>query len=109
VLRISLVKKHSVPTFIISALEDLVRRPEPLFEREITNLSGKMVARLGVARERYLRGLSRMFAFEKWMTSSCNSEPQGTVHVGVGSAWMGPALLSCVEDKGMVEAMKKRR
>ena len=52
VTRISLAEKHSVPTtFIIPALEDLVRRPEALLEREIANLSGEMVARLGVARE----------------------------------------------------------
>ena len=68
VTRISLAEKHSVPTtFIIPALEDLVRRPEPLFEREIANLSGELVARLGVARERYLRESSRMLASEKWL------------------------------------------
>jgi hypothetical protein len=68
VARISLAEKHSVPTtFIIPALEDLIRRPEPLLEREIANLSGEMVARLGVARERYLRQSSRVFASETWL------------------------------------------
>ena len=68
VTRISLAEKHSVPTsFAIPALEDLIRRPEPLIEREIANLSGEMVARLGVARERYLRESSRMFVSEKWL------------------------------------------
>ena len=68
ITRISLAEKHSVPTtFIIPALEDLVRRPESLIEREIANLSGEMVARLGVARERYLRQSSRAFASEKWL------------------------------------------
>lgn len=68
VTRISLAEKHSVPTtFIVPALEDLIRRPEPLLEREIANLSGEMVARLGVARERYLRQSSRAFTSEKWL------------------------------------------
>jgi hypothetical protein len=68
VTRISLAEKHSVPTsFIIPALEDLVRRPEALLEREIANLSGEMVARLGVGREKYLRESSKMFASEKWL------------------------------------------
>jgi len=68
VARISLAEKYSVPTtFIVPAIEDLVRRPEPLFEREIANLSGEMVARLGVARERYVRESSKMFASEKWL------------------------------------------
>ena len=66
--RISLAEKHSVPTsFIVPALEDLVRRPEPLLEVEIVNISSEMVARLGVARERYLRQSSRAFASEKWL------------------------------------------
>jgi hypothetical protein len=68
VARISLAEKYSVPTsFIVPALEDLVRRPEPLVQREIANLSGEMVARLGVARERYVRQSSRMFASETWL------------------------------------------
>jgi hypothetical protein len=68
VTRISLAEKYSVPTtFIIPALEDLVRRPQSLLETEIANLSGEMVARLGVARERYLRESSRVFASEKWL------------------------------------------
>jgi hypothetical protein len=68
VTRISLAQKHSVPTtFIVPTLEDLIRRQEPLLEQEIANLSGEMVARLGVARERYLRQSSRAFASEKWL------------------------------------------
>lgn len=68
VTRISLAEKHSVPTtFIVPALEDLVRRPEPLLETEIANLSGEMVAHLGVAREKYLRESARMFSSEKWL------------------------------------------
>jgi len=68
VTRISLAEKHSVPTtFIVPTLEDLVRRPEPLLETEIANLSGEMVAHLGVARERYLRQSSRMFASQPWL------------------------------------------
>jgi len=68
VVRISLAEKYSVPTsFIVPALEDLVRRPEPLLQREIANLSGEMVARLGVAREIYVRQSSRMFASETWL------------------------------------------
>ena len=66
--RISLAEKHSVPTtFILPALEDLIRRPGPLLEREIADLSGEMVARLGVGREKYLRQSSKMFASEKWL------------------------------------------
>ena len=68
VTQISLAEKHSVPTtFIVPALEDLIRRPESLLEQEIANLSGEMVARLGVARERYLRQSSRAFATDKWL------------------------------------------
>ena len=68
VTRISLAEKYTVPTtFIIPALEDLVRRPEPLLEIEIVNLSSEMVALLGVARERYLRQSSRAFASERWL------------------------------------------
>ena len=68
VARISLAEKHTVPTtFIVPALEDLVRRPEPLLESEIGDLSAEVVARLGVARERYLRESSRMFASETWL------------------------------------------
>lgn len=68
VAKISLAEKHSVPTtFIIPTLEDLVRRPEPLLEKEIEYLSGEMVSRLGVAREKYVRQSSRMFASVTWL------------------------------------------
>jgi hypothetical protein len=68
VTQVSLAEKHAVPTlFIVPALEDLVRRPEPLQEKEVGNLSGEMVSRIGVARERYVRESSRMFASEAWL------------------------------------------
>lgn len=68
VSRISLAEKYCVPTtFVVPALEELVRRPQPLLEREIAHMSGEMVARLGVSRERYLRQSSRMFASETWL------------------------------------------
>jgi len=56
VKRISLAKRHSVQlSYIIPALEDLVRRPEPLNEIEVLKLFGEMVTRIGVAREIYVR------------------------------------------------------
>lgn len=68
VAKISLAEKHSVPTtFIIPTLEELVRRPEPLLEKEIAYLSGEMVSRLGVAREKYVRQSSRMSASVTWL------------------------------------------
>jgi hypothetical protein len=66
--RITLSEKHAVPVgFIIPALEDLVRRPEPLTEKEIVGLSGEMVARIVIVREKYVRQSSRMFATENWL------------------------------------------
>jgi hypothetical protein len=68
VCRISLSEKYAVPvSFIIPALEDLVRRPVPLSEMEVVDLSHEMVARIGVAREKYVRESSRMFASENWL------------------------------------------
>lgn len=68
VKHISLAEKHAVPiSFIIPALEDVVRHPEPLDEKEVVNLSGEMVSRIGVARERYVRESLRMFASETWL------------------------------------------
>jgi hypothetical protein len=50
--RNSLAERHSVqPSYIIPALGDLVRRPEPLNETEVIKLSGEIVARIGVASE----------------------------------------------------------
>jgi hypothetical protein len=87
VTRISLAEKHSVPTtFIVPALEDLVRRPEPLLETEIAKLSGDMVARLGVARERYMRESSRVFASEKWL--------KRVAHDTVNQVWPTEVLIS---------------
>lgn len=66
--KVALAEKHVVPiSFIIPALEALVRRSKPLDKREIDSLSGEMVARLGVAREKYVRESSRMFASETWL------------------------------------------
>lgn len=80
VKKISLAEKHAVPiSFIIPALEALVRRPKPLDKREIGKLSGEMVARLGVARERFVRESSRMFANEIWL--------DGVAHDIVQSVW----------------------
>jgi hypothetical protein len=68
VTQVSIAEKHVVPTtFIVPALEDIVRRPDPLQENEVVNLSGEMVSRIGVARERYVRESSRMFASEAWL------------------------------------------
>jgi hypothetical protein len=88
--RISLAEKHAVPvSFIIPALEDLVRRPEPLTEKEVGDLSGEMVARIGVAREKYVRESSRMFASETWL--------KRVAHDIVMSVW-------CAEEAASVEA-----
>ena len=47
-----LAEQLSVPTsFIVPALEDLVRRRKPLQQKELTNLSREMIARLCKARE----------------------------------------------------------
>lgn len=68
VKRLFLAEKHSVPiSFIIPALEDLVRRPQPLQKKELGNLSREMIARLCTARERYVRESSRMFVSEPWL------------------------------------------
>jgi len=65
VKQISIAEKYSVPiSFIVPALENLVRRQEPLFKTELVQMSKEMVARLGVAREKYVRESSKMFAGE---------------------------------------------
>jgi hypothetical protein len=80
VSRVFLAEKHAVPTkFIIPALEDLVRRTEPLQEMEVVNLSSETVARIGVAREKYVRESSRMLASEAWL--------ERVVHDIVKSVW----------------------
>jgi hypothetical protein len=90
VRRISLSEKHAVPvSFIIPALEDLVRRPEPLTEKEVVDLSGEMVARIGDAREKYVRQSSRMFTSESWL--------KRVAHDIVMSVW-------CNEEAASVEA-----
>ena len=68
VKQISLAEKHSVPIkFIIPALENLVRRSQPLQEKELRNLSREMTARLCTAREKYVHESTRMFASESWL------------------------------------------
>lgn len=68
VKRLFLAEKHSVPiSFIIPALEDLVRRPRPLQKQELENLPRRMITRLCAARERYVRESSRMFVSEPWL------------------------------------------
>jgi hypothetical protein len=68
VTQISLAEKHSVPIkFIIPALEVLVRRSQPLQEKELRGLSREMIARIGTAREKYVREASRMFVSEPWL------------------------------------------
>lgn len=65
VKQISIAEKYSVPIrFIVPALETLVRRQEPLLRTELVQMSSEMVARLGVAREKYVRESSKMFAGE---------------------------------------------
>ncbi|KAI0251876.1 hypothetical protein BJV78DRAFT_1282111 [Lactifluus subvellereus] len=65
VKQISIAEKYSVPiSFLVPALEDLVRRQEPLLRTELVQMSSEMVARLGVAREKYVRESSKMFAGE---------------------------------------------
>jgi hypothetical protein len=74
VKQISLAEKNSVPiSFIIPALEDVVRRSQPLEKKELANLSGEMISRLWTAREEYLRESSKMFASEHWLQQvACN-------------------------------------
>ena len=68
VKQIFLAEQLSVPiNFIVPALEDLVRRRKPLQKKELTNLPCEMIARLGQAREKYVRESSRMFASEFWL------------------------------------------
>ena len=68
VKRLFLAEKHSVPiSFIIPALEDLVRRPQPLQKNELANLSREVIARLSTGRERYVRESSKMFVSEPWL------------------------------------------
>jgi hypothetical protein len=68
VKRLFLAEKHTVPiSFIIPALEELVRRPQPLQKTELSNLSREMIARLCTARERYVRESSKIFASEPWL------------------------------------------
>jgi hypothetical protein len=68
VMHISLAEKHSVPIkLIVPALEDLVRRSQPLQENELRDLSREMTARLCTAREKYVHEATRMFASESWL------------------------------------------
>jgi hypothetical protein len=66
--QVALAEKYTVPiSFIIPALEALVRRTEPLQDKEAVDFSSEMVARIGIAREKYVRASSRMFASETWL------------------------------------------
>jgi hypothetical protein len=68
VVRILLAEKHSVPiSFIIPALQDVVRRSRPLEKKELANLSREMISRLWAAREEYVRESPRVFASERWL------------------------------------------
>jgi hypothetical protein len=66
VTQIAIGEKHSVPiSLVVPALEDLVRRPRPLDGKELMKLSGEMIARLGRAREIYVRESSKTFTTEE--------------------------------------------
>jgi hypothetical protein len=66
VRKIIIAEKYSVPTtFIVPALEELIRRQEPLLEKELVDMSSEMIAHLGAAREKYVRESSRFFVSEK--------------------------------------------
>jgi hypothetical protein len=66
--QIFLVEKHSVPiSFIIPALQDVVRRSQPLEKKELSNLSREMISRLWTAREEYVREASKICASERWL------------------------------------------
>jgi hypothetical protein len=66
VKKIIIAEKYSVPTrFIVPALEELIRRQEPLLETELVAMSSEMIARLGAAREKYVRESLRFFVSEK--------------------------------------------
>jgi hypothetical protein len=68
VRQIIIAEKNSVPfSFIVPALEELVRRKEPLRNSELAKMSGGVVAALGIAREKYVRESSKMFASEEWL------------------------------------------
>lgn len=69
VMKITLSELHSVPiSFVVPSLEELVRRQKSLDEEEIVNLSSEMVARIGVAREKYVvRKMSKVFISEQWL------------------------------------------
>jgi hypothetical protein len=63
VSQLALAEKHSVPrSFVIPALEAIVRRAQPLQKDELSELSGETSARIGLARELYVSESSRMFA-----------------------------------------------
>jgi len=87
VKHISLAEKHAVPiSFILPALEDIVRHPEPLDEKEVGNLSGETVARIGVARERYVRESVRMFASEAWLKRVAHDIVKSVWHAEIAAS-----------------------
>lgn len=73
VKKVILANIHSVPiSFIVPSLEELVRRKKPLDREEIDILPNEMVARIGVAREKYVRKLSKMFTSETWLKQAAH-------------------------------------
>ena len=68
VSRISLAEKYSVPTtFVVPALEELVRRPQPLLEREIAHMSSEMCCASLCFEGEIFAQSSRLFASETWL------------------------------------------
>jgi hypothetical protein len=73
VRQIIIAERNSVPiSFIVPALEELVRRKETLRNSELAKMSGGMVAGLGIAREKYVRESSKMFASEEWLKQAAS-------------------------------------
>ncbi|KAH9973986.1 hypothetical protein BGW80DRAFT_196590 [Lactifluus volemus] len=73
VSQIVIAEKNSVPiSFIVPALEELIRRKEPLRNSELAKMSGGMVAGLGIAREKYVRESSKMFASDEWLKQAAS-------------------------------------
>lgn len=91
VKQIFLAEQLSVPiSFVMPALEDLVRRRKPLQKTELTNLSREMISRLCKAREKYVRESSRMFASESWLKQVASNIVKSRV-----------AYRKCIDNIGM--------
>ena len=84
--QISLAEQLSVPiSFVVPALEDLVRRRKPLQKEELTKLSREMIGRLCKAREKYVRESSRMFASESWLKQVASNIVKSVWHTEIAS------------------------